>query len=155
MKSTLKIIRVAQNERSTLSHLYINGLFACYLLEDSTRKKKIATQTAIPEGKYKFIVNTSGSMHRKYSGLYSWHKGMLEIAGIPNYNGVFIHIGNTIQHTSGCPLTGLYWQKTGTGDYIVLQSKVAYELIYEQLYDIAVKGNAIIEVKNLQNIKYN
>ena len=37
-----RIIRVAQGKHSTLSHLYINGLFACYLLEDSIRALKIS-----------------------------------------------------------------------------------------------------------------
>ena len=36
-----KIIRVAQGKQSTLSQLYINGVFQCYLLEDKIRTEKI------------------------------------------------------------------------------------------------------------------
>ena len=35
-----KIIRVAQ-ARKALSHLYIDGIFQCFLLEDKIRDKKI------------------------------------------------------------------------------------------------------------------
>ena len=39
-----KIIRVAQGKQSTLSQLYINGVFQCYLLEDKIRTEKIKEQ---------------------------------------------------------------------------------------------------------------
>ena len=48
-----KIIRVAQGKESTLSHLYIDGIFQCFLLEDKIRDKKIMHKTAIPEGIFK------------------------------------------------------------------------------------------------------
>ena len=48
-----KIIRVAQGKNSTLSHLYIDGIFQCFLLEDKIRAVKIMKQTAIPEGIFK------------------------------------------------------------------------------------------------------
>ena len=48
-----KIIRVAQGKNSTLSHLYIDGIFQCFLLEDKIREKKIIKQTAMPEGIFK------------------------------------------------------------------------------------------------------
>lgn len=53
-----KIIRVAQGKESTLSQLYINGIFQCYLLEDKIREVKIASQTAIPKGAFSLKLNT-------------------------------------------------------------------------------------------------
>ena len=53
-----KIIRVAQGKNSTLSHLYLNDIFQCYLLEDRIREVKIPKQTAIPTGVYKLNINT-------------------------------------------------------------------------------------------------
>ena len=47
-----KIIRIAQGKESTLSQLYINGIFQCYLLEDKIRAQKIASETAIPVGEF-------------------------------------------------------------------------------------------------------
>jgi len=45
-----KITRVAEGKQSTLSQLYIEGIFQCYLLEDKIRAIKIPKQTAIPAG---------------------------------------------------------------------------------------------------------
>ena len=36
-----KIVRVAQGKESTLSHLYIDGIFQCFLLEDKIRQVKM------------------------------------------------------------------------------------------------------------------
>jgi len=53
-----KIIRDAQGKQSTLSQLYINGIFQCYLLEDKIREVKIPSQTAIPTGVFELRLNT-------------------------------------------------------------------------------------------------
>jgi len=50
--ATIKLIRAAEGKHSTLSHLYIGGIFCCYLLEDLVRERKIAGETAIPPGNY-------------------------------------------------------------------------------------------------------
>ncbi len=31
---------------------------------------------------------------------------MIEITGLPNFSYVYIHTGNTIEDTAGCPLCG-------------------------------------------------
>jgi hypothetical protein len=61
-----KIIRVAQGKESTLSQLYINGIFQCYLLEDKIREVKIASQTAIPKGVFNLKLNTHGAKNEVY-----------------------------------------------------------------------------------------
>jgi len=61
-----KIIRVAEGKQSTLSQLYIDGIFQCYLLEDKIREVKIPKQTAIPEGNYTLRLNTWGGMNAEY-----------------------------------------------------------------------------------------
>ncbi|RQP19072.1 MAG: hypothetical protein EAS52_03425 [Parapedobacter sp.] len=53
----IRIVRVARGKNSTLSHLYINGLFACYLLEDSIRPARVPGVTCIPEGEYGLSLN--------------------------------------------------------------------------------------------------
>jgi hypothetical protein len=60
-----KIIRVAQGKNSTLSHLYLNEVFQCYLLEDKIREVKILKETAIPTGTFKLRLNTTGGMNGK------------------------------------------------------------------------------------------
>lgn len=142
----VKILRVALGNDSTLSHLYIDGIFQCYLLEDKIRAEKIPNQTAFPEGIYKLRLNTWGGMNSKYKGILGVdHVGMIEIAGIPNYSYVYIHIGNTHLQTSGCPLTGFGFESY-KGNYKVLQSRLAYEMVYPKLAAIAQSTDNQIEV---------
>ena len=128
-----KIIRVAQGKQSTLSQLYINGVFQCYLLEDKIREVKIASQTAIPTGVFELKLNTWGAKNADYKkAVGKLHQGMIEISGLPNFSFVYIHTGNTIKETAGCPLCGFGFQIVD-GDFQVTQSVAAYKMIYPKL----------------------
>ena len=144
----VKIIRVAQGKQSTLSHLYIDGIFQCYLLEDKIRTDKIPKQTAIPTGDYKLIVNSWGGMNTKYKNLMGKvHEGMIEIDQLPNFDYVYIHIGNTYLQTAGCPLTGFGFELIN-GDYQVTHSRKAYDMIYPKLLKIAKSKENQIRIEN-------
>ena len=143
-----KIVRVAEGKKSTLSHLYINDIFCCFLLEDKLREVKIPGETAIPEGTYQLKLNNNAGMNRSYRQRFAnMHQGMVEIDGIPNFDLVFIHIGNYLTDTSGCPLTGHYWTMAN-GDYMVNQSALAYKLVYPKLLSQIRAGNTELQVVN-------
>lgn len=143
-----RIIRVAQGMQSTLSHLYINGLFACYLLEDSIRENKIPGQTCVPTGVFTLTLNKTSGMHNRYLKDYpKMHKGMIEIAELPNFNLVFFHKGNTHLDTKGCPLIGHYWIKVEE-DFQVMLSGYAYRQVYPLLVDQILQGNDRIVIEN-------
>ncbi len=148
---TAKIIRVAQGKNSTLSHLYIGGLFRCYLLEDSIREEKIPGLTCIPEGEYELSLNHWAGMNTQYGRNHpKLHQGMVEITEIPNFSLVFFHIGNYHTQTAGCPLTGSYWQLLD-GDYQVLHSAAAYKHVYPLLVEQIEQGNDRLVVVNELN----
>ncbi|MGV3761745.1 DUF5675 family protein [Parapedobacter sp.] len=143
-----KIIRVAEGKHSTLSHLYIGGLFCCYLLEDTVRDHKVAGETAIPPGEYGLLLNHGADMNKRYAKRYpAFHEGMVEIIEIPNFRLVFLHAGNDHTDTSGCPLTGSYWVRVN-GDYEVRGSRPAYEFVYPLLLAEINKGNDRLVVEN-------
>lgn len=146
-----KIIRVAQGKQSTLSQLYINGIFQCYLLEDKIRTEKIASQTAIPTGKYSLKLNTNGAKNVNYKRVFGrLHQGMVEIIGLSDFSYVYIHTGNTIQETASCPLCGFGFQFLD-GDYQVIQSVAAYKMVYPKLVSLAKQvGNTIIIENSFQ-----
>lgn len=146
-----KIVRVAQGKNSTLSHLYIDGIFQCFLLEDKIRDIKIMKQTAIPIGSFYLTLNTWGGMNKTYANRFPVvHRGMIEIDGLPTFDSVYIHIGNTITQTAGCPLCGLSYIKKD-GDFQVLQSTDAYKLIYPKLLKVVQgKEKGIIIENNFQ-----
>ncbi|UOE42142.1 DUF5675 family protein [Chryseobacterium suipulveris] len=143
-----RIVRVAEGKQSTLSHLYIDGIFQCFLLEDKIRSVKILKQTAIPTGTFELKLNTWGGMNEKYEQKFpAIHKGMIEIERLPTFHSVYIHIGNTIGETAGCPLCGLSWIKKD-GDFQVLQSTDAYKIIYPKLLKVLGSGNSGISIEN-------
>ena len=143
-----KIIRVAQGKESTLSQLYINGIFQCYLLEDKIREVKIASQTAIPKGVFNLKLNTHGAKNVDYKKAFGkLHEGMIEITGIPNFSYVYIHTGNTIKETNGCPLCGFGFQFT-EGEYVVTQSVAAYKMVYPKLVSLAKSTSNKIAIEN-------
>ena len=143
-----KIIRVAQGKESTLSQLYINGIFQCYLLEDKIREVKIASQTAIPKGVFSLKLNTLGAKNMDYKKAFGkLHEGMIEISGLPNFSFVYIHIGNTIKDTAGCPLCGFGFQ-FAEGDFKITQSIAAYKMIYPKLVALAKVENNVITIEN-------
>ncbi|QIG88555.1 hypothetical protein G6R40_02255 [Chryseobacterium sp. POL2] len=143
-----KIIRVAEGRQSTLSQLYIDNIFQCYLLEDKIRDVKIPKQTAIPKGNYTLRLNTWGGMNAEYRQKFpKLHKGMIEINGLPNFSFVYIHIGNTYRQTAGCPLCGFGFEMVN-GDYQVLRSKDAYQMIYPKLLALAQDNQNGISIEN-------
>src|SRR5690606_40678592 len=75
--------RRSSDLHSTLSHLYIGGLFCCYLLEDTVRDHKIPGETAIPPGDYGLSLNHWAAMNARYAKRYpEFHEGMVEIIEI-------------------------------------------------------------------------
>lgn len=143
-----KILKVAEGKQSTLSQLYIDDVFQCYLLEDKIRAVKIPKQTAIPTGNYTLRLNTWGGMNADYRQKFpKLHKGMIEINGLPQFSFVYIHIGNTHTQTAGCPLCGFGFELVN-GDFQVLPSKDAYQMIYPKLLAIAQGNEKGISIEN-------
>ena len=62
MQITVK--RLYKTENSTIGELLIDGVFECFTLEDKERPVKIKSETAIPKGTYKVIINQSNRFKR-------------------------------------------------------------------------------------------
>jgi len=140
----IKLVRIAEGVNTTLGQLYIDNIFQCYILEDIIREAKIPGETAIPAGTYRLGLNTFAGMNAKYHSRYShMHRGMVEVKGIPNFNLVFFHIGNYHTDTSGCLLTGSYYQLMD-GDYRVLHSADAYKRVYPLLVEAAEQDQSLL-----------
>jgi len=103
MELTLKAF--AKSEKSTISKLYVDGVYQCDILEDTVRpvgQLKIFGKTAIPAGKYQVIVTMSNRFKRLLPLLVN----------VPGYEGIRIHPGNSAIDTEGCLLPGTYSEST-------------------------------------------
>ncbi|QIH31645.1 DUF5675 family protein [Sphingobacterium sp. DR205] len=142
--------RVRQGKNSTLSELYIDGLFQCYVLEDRIRDHKIKGQTCIPAGRYRLGINYWGGMNTAYKRRFpDMHQGMIEIRDVPAFSNIYIHIGNTHADTAGCLLVGTYFHRDkNREDYEVYQSQEAYLNLYQVLIDHVKSGKVILSIEN-------
>ena len=94
----LKLHRRYFGATYTIGTLYINGKYFCDTLEDTVRASgvKIPGKTAISAGKYNVVLRNSPRFKR-----------MLPlIIGVPMFNGILIHRGNTAEDSAGCILVG-------------------------------------------------
>ncbi len=132
----LDVVRTQFGEDATNGMLFINGVFECYTLEDEVRDVKVHSETAIPLGEYEVKLRTEGGFHTKYKARYGagFHKGMLWLQDVPNFQWILIHTGNTDQHTAGCLLLGETQQDLDKGkDGFVGGSGDAYKKAYPKI----------------------
>ena len=98
----LILTRIARKAEYTIGRLEDeNGKRICDTLEPTWRdykggEMKIPKKSAIPEGTYR-VVTTYSLRFRKYLPL---------LVGVPGFEGVRIHAGNTSRDTEGCILVG-------------------------------------------------
>ena len=98
----LVLIRHARRADYTIGRLEDeNGKKICDTLEPIWRnydggEMKIPRKSAIPEGTYRVVV-TKSRRFQKYLPL---------LVGVPGFEGVRIHAGNTSRDTEGCILVG-------------------------------------------------
>ncbi len=116
----LKLTRDICGETCTEGILTVDGEFAAWTLEDVVRapNEKIPGETAIPDGRYRVIVNNSPRFGRDLPLLLD----------VPNFEGIRIHSGNTAKDTEGCILVG---RKRVPG--AVQESRAAFDPLFSQI----------------------
>ena len=99
---TLTLTRIAKRADYTIGRLEDeNGVKICDTLEPTWRnykggELKVTRKSAVPEGTYPVVV-TKSKKFGKYLPL---------LVGVPGFEGIRIHSGNTVNDTEGCILVG-------------------------------------------------
>jgi len=144
-------MRISTGAESTTGSLYIDGEFACFVLEDTKRIKKLAGETRIPDGLYRIDLRKEGGLNQKYAERYgNRHNGMLWLQDVPGFEWVYIHTGNKRGHTEGCLLVGDSLNNNQIGEGFVGKSRDAYQRIYPKIADAIESGEQVtIRISNL------
>ena len=99
----LHVMRTKFTPAFTLGKLYIDDQTRGFTVEDSVRAFKIPGRTAIPTGTYE--IATTFSPH---------FKRMLPLLiGVPGFEGIRIHGGNSASDTEGCVIVGKFQTSDG------------------------------------------
>ena len=152
----IKVKRIYRGPEYTIGHLYVNDIYVCDTLEDRDRgldyrmslskikAKKIAGKTAIPTGIYRMTLDIKSPKFGSKAFYKEVCDGYLpRLIGVPGYEGVLIHVGNTPNDTDGCILVG-YNKVKGQ----VIDSRNAFMKLWDSHLKIAKqsKMEIVIEV---------
>ncbi len=138
----LVVNRYNSEKNYTDGLLFIDGKFECYTIEDENREVKVAGETRIPNGRYKVELRTEGGFHSKYTEKFGsgFHRGMLWIKDVPNFEYILIHCGNTDKDTAGCLLVG----STADKDKNFIGGSVnAYKTMYPKVLQAIENGENV------------
>lgn len=126
----LELFRIWPSEDFTIGYMTFDGKEECFTLEDEGRNIKVPGETRIFAGRYPVKLRYVDSpMTLKYRKNFPWFDFHLQIMDVPNFEYVYIHIGNTDEHTDACVLVGETADKNG----FIGRSKVAYEKLYKKI----------------------
>jgi hypothetical protein len=110
--------RNKSSENSTISQLFIDGVFECYVLELPVTPECLPGRCAIPAGSYEIVFQYSPHFKR-----YN-----MRLLNVPGFEGVEIHTGNIPQDTEGCLLVG-----GNTAQDYIGNSTLTYTLLWTKV----------------------
>lgn len=137
--------RFSGSAKDTLGLFFIDCKFECYTLEDEYRTEKVKGETRIPAGRYKVELRTEGGFHARYLQKFGadFHKGMLHVTNVPNFQYILIHILNTEKETDGCLGVGNTLNNNQVGNGFLGDSTGAYKKMYPVIRDALLAGEEV------------
>ena len=142
----LLLQRIASGSESTLGVLFDASdvrHFLCYTLEDQHNEPKVPGETRIPAGRYQLKLRTEGGMNQRYGDRFPWHRGMLWLQNVPEFEWIYIHVGNKDDDSEGCILVGDGQVSNVTERGQVTSSVTAYRRLYGMIVDKLSAGEEV------------
>lgn len=107
-----------------------------FVCEDQPQKgPKIKGETRIPAGRYRLVLNkVETDLTNKYRAKYPWFKWHIMLENVPNFVGIYIHIGNDDDDTDGCLLMGDILNNitlAKNAKQMIQESTLCYERFYK------------------------
>lgn len=142
------INRFRKRKESFCGELFIEGTYVGFTLEWITRDVKIPGKTGIPIGRYRLLPRREGEMFHDYSTRFKSEHPMLWLQDVPEFEYVYIHIGNWLKDTKGCILVGCTIGSDYDGNYYLGSSLTAYESIHREILAAWARNEEVwLEVK--------
>lgn len=102
-----------------------------FTLEDQAQLKKVHGETRIPQGTYEIkLREVLSGLTKKYRAKYDWFTWHLELQDVPEFDYVYIHIGNNDDHTDACILVGNTCDLTAGKNGFIGESTDAFKDFY-------------------------
>lgn len=128
----LLLNRIKLEPDVTLGELFVDGVFECFICEDTMRidkgEEKVHGATCIPAGTYDLFITMSARFQRMLPLLVN----------VPQFEGIRIHPGNTAADTDGCLLPGKVRMPKGVGT-----SRVAFDALFAKLNTAKMRMSAV------------
>ena len=147
----LKLDRKWKKDTYTIGVLYVDGVRFCETCEDrdrglkstdtisKIRSVKVPNETAIPTGVYTVLMNVVSPKYQSSSYYKQLCDGKVpRLSGVPGWEGVLIHAGNTALDSSGCILPGRNTVKGG-----LTKSRETLTALYKKMIEAHKKGEII------------
>lgn len=143
-------IKRTEHPDCTEGKMYIKWTsFSCDTLEDVNRdknkngkfdgdEKKVYGDTCIPYGRYEVTLKVVSPKFSKYKQYQQIQGKLPRLIDVPHFEGILIHIGNTVKDTDGCILVG---KRIRHG--FVSESTVTFYKLYEILKKASDAGEKI------------
>ncbi len=142
----MKLIQQRQHclAKSSYSTLTLDGQQLCFIIEDIHREVKVANETRIPTGTYEIkfreVLSPMTKRYReKFPEWFTWH---LEYQDVPDFEHVYVHIGNSAKDSSGCTLVNNGVVNKGD-EYVGVDSTSVYEVMYKLISEVLNNGERV------------
>lgn len=136
----LLLKRLKSDGDSTIGILFIDWEKECDTLEDEYREVKVPGETRIPAGIYEvgFMPHIT-PLTQKYRDRFDWFSRHIEIKGVPNFTGIYFHIGNFDEDTAGCILLGEH----NEGKFTIKNSTITFYKFYKRVSKALINGEKV------------
>lgn len=141
----IRMERIASDdELGTTGIMFIDDEFVGFTIEDEYREEKVDGETRIPAGTYEIKLREEGGLIQKYRARFGdWHKGMLWLQDVQGFKWIYIHAGNTTEHTDGCIIVGYGAMHLPLQAPTVMASRPCYEIIAQIVHEAIASGDTV------------
>lgn len=115
--------------------------YFAHTCEDEPREIKVHGETRISAGRYKILLRPFGGMHERYKKLYPFHKGMLHLQNIDDFEWVYIHPLKNEKQTDGC--IGVGYTALSKKGFDIDRDVEAYTDLYKLILKAIDRGEDI------------